>query len=368
MSIIVFLAILFVLILAHEFGHFIVAKAAKIRVHEFGIGFPPRIFSFGRGETKYTLNLFPIGGFVKIFGEDGEEKEISPGERERSFSGKSKTVQAAVIAAGVFFNLILAWFLISAAFSMGVTANSQSVPQGVPLKEARLVIYGVVPGSPAEKAGLQPKDEVVAITTNKSSIQGEDLIPQKAASFISESEGEKIAVSFKREGENMTAFAEPEKGIAGDRAVIGVIMDTEGEVDLPAHKALWYGGETTAYFTAETGKAIYGFFKDIFSGEAEISSVMGPVGLVGVVGEVYKFGFAQLLVFTALISINLAIINLVPFPALDGGRLLFVLIEAIKGSPIKPKITKAANAAGFILLIILMILVTWNDIANIFTK
>ncbi len=368
MSIIIFLAILFVLILAHEFGHFIIAKLAKIRVDEFGIGFPPKILSFGRGETKYTLNLFPIGGFVKIFGEDGTEKEIPQKEKERSFAGKSKPVQAAVIAAGIFFNIILAWLLISASFTAGFVSSSYSVAPGVPLKNAKLVIYGVIPSSPAEKAGLKPKDEVVAITTREGSLQGEDLTPVKAVGFIAANEGEKIAVSYKRDGENMTAFAEPEKGIAGDRPAIGVMMDTEGKVDFPIHEALWYGGKTTAYFTTETLSAVYNFFKEVFSGRADVSSVVGPVGLVGLVGEVYEFGLVHLLIFTALISINLAVINLIPFPALDGGRLLFILIETIKGSPIKPKIAQVANAAGFAILILLMILITWRDIANLVAR
>ena len=150
MSIFIFIVILVVLILAHEFGHFIVAKAAKIRVDEFGIGFPPKILSFGRGETKYTLNLFPIGGFVKIFGEDGTNEKMTDAEKKRSFAGKGKLVQAAVVAAGVLFNIILAWFLISASFTAGFTASSRSVAPGVPFQETKLIISDVVPNSPAE--------------------------------------------------------------------------------------------------------------------------------------------------------------------------------------------------------------------------
>lgn len=368
MSLFLFIVILVVLILAHEFGHFIVAKLAKIRVDEFGIGFPPKIFSFGRGETKYTLNLFPIGGFVKIFGEDGESGKVPEIEKARSFVGKSKFVQAAVVAAGIIFNIILAWLLISGSFTAGLAASSRSVAPGTPFENARLVIEGVVPNSPAERAGLLVKDEIIAITTNKDSLQIGNLTPESARDFIASSEREKIAVSYKRGGENMTAFAEPEKGIAGDRPAIGVIMDMEGEINLPIHQALWHGGRTTVFYTAETAKAVGNFFKDILYGQADVSSVMGPVGLVGLVGQVYEFGFLNLLIFTALISINLAIINLIPFPALDGGRLLFILIESIKGSPIKPKIARIANALGFVILILLMILVTWHDIANLIAK
>lgn len=368
MSIIIFLAILFVLILAHEFGHFIVAKMAKIRVDEFGIGFPPKIFGFGRGETKYTLNLFPIGGFVKIFGEDGADEKISDTEKKRSFAGKGKLVQAAVVSAGVLFNIILAWFLISISFTAGFAVNSQSVAEGVPLQDVRLVIDDVVGDSPADQSGLKAGDTVIAITTNKNSLQAENLTPEGVRDFIAANEGEKIAVSYRRDGENMTAFATPQKGIAGDRPAIGVIMSLWGKVDLPVYQALWHGGKTTAYFTAETGKAIGNFFKEILYGQAEVSSVIGPVGLVGLVGKVYESGFVHLLIFTALISINLAIINLIPFPALDGGRLLFIIIESIKGSPIKPKIAQIANASGFAILILLMILVTWHDIANLVAK
>ena len=135
------------------------AKVAKIRVDEFGIGFPPKILSFGRGETKYTLNLFPIGGFVKIFGEDGTNEKMTDAEKKRSFAGKGKLVQAAVVAAGVLFNIILAWFLISASFTAGLTASSQDLSRReFRFRKHKLVIEGVVPDSPAENSGLSVGD------------------------------------------------------------------------------------------------------------------------------------------------------------------------------------------------------------------
>jgi len=366
MSVIIFIIILVILILAHEFGHFIVAKRSGIRVDEFGIGFPPKIFGKKFGETEYSLNWIPFGGFVKIFGEDAEDEALSGSDKERSLTSKPKYIQAAVISAGVFFNILLAWILISFGFMSGLPAPVSMAGNGGTIENAHLTIISVGQGTPAETAGLRPGDHIVALTTNTAVLQ-DSITPDSVSSFIVENGEEAIAVLYERAGENGTVFVTPEEGILEGRFAIGITMDTIGILTLPPHKALWEGAKTTVGLTQAILFGFVDLIKNSFSnGKAGLAAVTGPIGIIGLVGDASDFGFVYLLGFTAFISINLAIINLIPFPALDGGRLLFILIEAIKGSPINPKVTQGANSIGFLILIVLMLVVTYNDIVKIF--
>lgn len=365
MSILFFIIILAVLILAHEFGHFIVAKRSGIRVDEFGLGFPPKIWGKKVGETKYTLNLFPIGGFVKIFGENPDEESMSGPDAERSFVNKPKYVQAAVIGAGIVFNILFAWFLISFGFMWGLPTSVDAVPEGGMLKDPALVITEVLPHSPADNAGLKVGDAILSLREGENVMVAPSL--GTTQEFIAAREGKEVAVSIKR-GKYVTEdfMIKPIAGIA-DRPVIGIAMDEIGTLRLPPHLALWEGAKLTVALTRATFIGLADFFGNLVTGKADLSGVSGPVGIVGIVGEASGFGFIYLLSLTALISINLAIINLVPFPALDGGRLLFLLIEVLKGSPIKPVIANIANGIGFVLLILLMVVITYHDIAKMVT-
>jgi regulator of sigma E protease len=364
-SILLFIIIIAILILAHEFGHFIVAKRSGIRVDEFGIGFPPKLWGKKIGETEYTINLFPIGGFVKIFGETPDDDSIDGPDAKRSFVNKPKRVQAAVLAAGVFFNILLAWFLISTGFLIGLPTPVSEAPEGRTLQDVSVVVTGVFSGSPAEKAGLKVGDKILSLKAGES----ESILPSTQATqeFISSRSGENITVAVQRGkqlSENFTI--KPEEGII-EKPAIGIAMDEIGTLRLPVHLALWEGAKLTASLTEATFLGLASFFGNLLTGNADLSSVAGPVGIVGIVGDASQFGFIYLLSLTALISINLAIINLIPFPALDGGRLLFLLIEAIKRSPIKPKIANTLNAIGFTLLLLLMVVITYNDILKLMT-
>lgn len=365
MSVLLFIIILAVLILAHEFGHFIVAKRSGIKVEEFGIGFPPKLFGKRKGETEYTLNLFPIGGFVKIFGETPDDESINGPDADRSFVNKPKYIQAAVLGAGVFFNVLLAWFLISAGFMVGLPTSVDAVPEGRYLKDQKLVITEVLPDSPAYNAGIATGDTILSLSAGD-----EEFInptPEQVQNLVSSSLGEGIDVVYKR-GKNAEELAviEPVDGLI-DKPAIGIAMDEIGTLQLPPHLALWEGAKLTAALTKATFFGLASFLGSLVMGEADLSAVAGPVGIVGIVGDASEFGFIYLLSLTALISINLAIINLVPFPALDGGRLLFLLIEVIKRSPIKPAVANTVNAIGFALLILLMVIITYSDIAKIVT-
>ena len=364
MSILLFIIIIAILILAHEFGHFIVAKRAGIRVDEFGIGFPPKLWGKKIGETEYTINLFPIGGFVKIFGETPDDDSINGPDAKRSFVNKPKYIQAAVLSAGVFFNILLAWFLISAGFMIGLPTSTGAAPEGRVLQNVSVVVTEVFSDSPAKNAGLKVGDKILSLKAGENRI----ILPSAQATqeFISSRSGENITISMQRGKQPAEDIViQPTEGII-DKPAIGIAMDEIGTLRLPIHLALWEGAKLTASLT-EAFFGLTSFFGGLLTGNADLSAVAGPVGIVSIVGDASQFGFIYLLSLTALISINLAIINLIPFPALDGGRLLFLLIETIKRSPIKPKIANTLNMIGFALLILLMVVITYNDVIKLVT-
>lgn len=367
MSIVIFVVILAVLILVHEFGHFLAAKLFGIRVDEFGIGYPPRaatLFKF-RG-TEFTLNWIPFGGFVKILGENGEAtdvdgKPLPEVEAAKSFTRKPRYAQALVLVAGVGFNLIFAWLLISLGFMIGLPTSTSAVPAGQEISNPQLVISLVSPESPAEKSGLKSGDVITAVA----GFSGE-LTPDSVSNYIGSHGEDTIAISYKRGDETGVASAEPVEGIIQGRKAIGISMDTIGTLTLSFFPALWEGARTTVSLVYATAVGLGSFIVNIFTGDADFSQVTGPVGIVGLVGDASRLGIIYLLSFTAFISINLAVINVIPFPALDGGRLLFVIIEAIKRSPMSPKVTGVVNFVGFALLILLMVFVTVHDVVRLF--
>jgi len=351
-----------VLVLVHELGHFLVAKWSGIRVDEFGIGFPPRLFRlWKRGETEYTVNALPFGGFVKIFGENPDEDSISGVDSARSMINKPRYIQALVLVAGVTFNFIFAWLLISLGFMIGLPASLGTTAGEV--RDANLVITNVVSGSPAEKAGMKAGDNIISIYTSASRLV--EMSPENVADFITSNPAE-ITFETKRKEDNKKANVTPVDGVVGGKKAIGISMDMVGIVSLPIHKAFFEGGKTTLELTKNTVIGLVGFISNAFLGKANLGDVTGPVGIVGIVGDATSLGFVYLLSFSAFISINLAVINLLPFPAIDGGRLLFVAIESIKRSRINPKVTNTLNAIGFILLILLMLAVTISDVIKLF--
>ncbi|TSC83412.1 MAG: Uncharacterized protein G01um101417_619 [Parcubacteria group bacterium Gr01-1014_17] len=362
MTIFLFLVILAVLVLVHEAGHFLVAKFFKIRVDEFGFGFPPRLLSFSRGETRYSLNLIPFGGFVKIFGEDPTE-EIKNDEAHRNFSHKPRSVQALVLVAGILGNFLLAWLLISVGFMVGLPAP-EGEQWGVPVANTALTIIEVLPDSPAERAGLRAGDTILSFSHGVRAL--ENPSPDAASAFISDTSDGAISVSVERGGKPLLFAIEPTRALIEWRPAIGIAMDMLGVVRLPIHRALFFGAKATALLSIEVGRSLALFIIDAFTGTADIKNLAGPVGIAGLVGQARALGAAPLLSLAALISINLALINLIPFPALDGGRLLFVAIEAIRRKAIPAKIAQTANAVGFILLLLFLVFVTYHDIARLF--
>ncbi len=364
MDILIFIIILLVLVTVHELGHFVTAKWFGIRVDEFGFGFPPRAMRlFKKGETEYTLNWLPIGGFVKIFGEEISAEAVDGPEANRSFVNKPKWQQAIVLVAGIFANLLLAWVLFSIGFMSGMPTSVDSVSDKAMLKDAKLVIVTVLPDSPADKAELISGDKILSLSTEKENIT--ELNPVSLREFIIKHD-ENITVSYERNGVISSTVIDPVISEADGKPSIGISMAEIGTLKLPFFKALAEGAKFTWTVTEGTVVGLSGLVHSAVNGAGNVKdAITGPVGMVRIVGDASEFGFAYLLSFAALISVNLAVINLVPFPALDGGRLLFVLIEKIKGSRINPNVANIANMIGFWLLILLMVFVTYNDIAKL---
>jgi regulator of sigma E protease len=367
MNIIIFVVILLVLVVSHEFGHFIVAKKSGIRVDEFSFGFPPKLFGKKIGETTYNVNLLPLGGYVKIYGENPDEDSMTGPDSGRSFVNKPKYIQAAVLFAGVTMNFLVAWILLSVGFMSGLPTSVQSAPKGAVIENQALTITSILPKSPAEIGGLKVGDKISSLETSTDSTKllSSELGTESVQSFVKAHSGENVKVSIIRAKTPMELTVIPEVSKTSGVAMIGISMDTIGTLKLPIHKAVWEGLKLSGDVFVGTVVGFYNLIHGAIIGKANLSSVTGPVGIVGVVGDAAKFGFIYLLSFTALISINLAVINLIPFPALDGGRLLFLLIEKIKGSRIKPQVANVVNMIGFGLLMLLMVVITYHDIVKL---
>lgn len=370
MSIIIFIIVLGILIFVHELGHFILAKKTGMLVEEFAIGFPPRVVSFQKGETRYSIGLIPLGGFVKIHGEDYEEKiETTNNQKDknyqRRFTNRPKWAQAVVLMAGIFFNLLLAWVFISIGFMSGLPVSVDQF-EGEFIEETKLILIDVLPESPAEKAGLETGDIILSLDSGKTDLIKDFENTTMAEEFIAVHGGQEIEVLYERNEKSASLKIIPQEGVVEGKPAIGVSLGMIGTIKFPVGVALWEGLKTTCSLIVATAAGLFYFIKDLFIGEADLSQVAGPIGIIFLVGDVFNFGFIYLLSFVALISINLAVINLIPFPALDGGRLLFVLIETLKRSPIKAKTVNTLNLLGFVLLILLMVAVTFSDILKFF--
>lgn len=355
-----FIAILAILILVHEFGHFLVAKKAGARVEEFGIGFPPRIFGIKRGETIYSINLFPIGGFVKIYGEDGDKKGDP-----HSFASKSIITRSLIIGAGVLMNILLAIVLLSVGHFVGLPQVIDGEGAGTTVENISVRIAYVSENSPAAEAGIEIGDIVRAMRAGEDEIQDIKNI-EDVQSFTNTHIEQVIILSLERNGDIVEKEAAPRLAPPENEGPIGFSMVKTGEVSYPIYLAPLKGAESTFLLSWRTLKAFGGIISDLVKTGQFRGELAGPVGIAVITGQVQKMGIIFLMQFMALISINLAIINALPFPALDGGRLLFLAIEKLRGSPVKQKYEKLAHTAGFALLILLMIVITFRDIGRFF--
>ncbi len=339
----------------HEAGHFAIAKWAGMKVEEFGFGFPPRLFALRRGETEYSVNLIPLGGFVKIFGETGEFRE-----EPRSFAAKSKGKRAAVLVAGVAMNLVLAFVLLSAGFMWGIPTSVDDALPGHPnIRNTSVQITYVLPDSPAMRALIEMGDEVLAVNgvSVTDAARARELIGAVPV-------GTDFTILVKRDGATREFTLAPEL-LQDSRAMIGAQLSTIGLVSYAPFEAVVQGMGATATLTSATVDGFVSLIGRLIRGEGVGADLAGPVGIAVMTGDVARLGFSYLLYFTALLSVNLAVLNIIPFPALDGGRLLFLGIEAVRRKQLSPMYERAAHGLGFALLILLVILVTYKDIMRL---
>jgi regulator of sigma E protease len=342
LTIIAFFAILVLLIIAHELGHFVTAKSVGVKVEEFGIGFPPRLFAIKRGETEYSLNIVPLGGFCRLLGEE------DPSER-RSLARKNKRTRLLVLSAGSLMNILLPLFLFTASFM---------VPHQVLLEKVR--VEKVAPGSPADMAGMKPGDIILEI--DGSTVRNRGELSSEIRSHL----GSEITLLV-QQGESPPRVLKlvPRWNPPAGQGAIGVELGSAEFTTVKESQPFWKAAISGVKTTWET----LVLFRNEIAGwfiKKQPPQIAGPIGIARVTGEVVQTGFGPLLSFTALISINLAIFNLLPIPGLDGGRLVFVFLEwLLRGKRISPQRERLVHLIGFAVLIALVVLVSYYDIIRI---
>jgi regulator of sigma E protease len=350
-TILIFVVVLAVLVLVHELGHFLTARFFGIEVEEFGFGFPPRVFGVKKNGTVYSLNWIPLGGFVRIKGED-DPTATGPG----SFQEKGRGVRTAVIAAGVAMNLLLSSLLFAGAFMIGLPQISDDLPAGAKVRERRVQVIEVLPEFPASEAGIRAGDVIASIDGR--TFERVEEIQQ----YVNERGDAAILVEVRRGKEAFVREMLPRASDETGKRIMGVALVETAVVSFPAHQALVRGFAATGYYVKEIFAAVGELVRGVFVKEAEPVEFSGPVGIAVITGQVARLGFVYLLNFAALLSVNLAVINILPIPALDGGRLLFILIERVRGRAVRPLIEAAIHRAAFIFLLLLVIFITLKDI------
>lgn len=346
MAILWFILILGGIVLVHEFGHFIFSKLFGVYVYEFSIGMGPKIFHFKKknGETEYCIRLIPIGGFVSLAGEDADDN--SKIDNKRKLYSKPVWQRFIIMVAGAMNNFIFAFLLL---FVMALIYGSVST---------KPVVANVSEDYPAYEAGIKEGDRVISIDGNKVSSWSEVQL------YIQTSEGKKMDLVLKDKAGNKKEVSLTPKVLTledgTESYVVGISLDNTKRRGFGA--SFSYACETTVILY----KLMLTTLKELFTGGVSVNDLSGPVGIYSVVDSQSKQGFQSIMYLTAYLSMNIGVINLIPFPAFDGGRVLFLIIEKIRRKPVKAKTEAMVNSIGFALLMLLMLYVTFNDILRLF--
>ncbi len=371
-TIIIFLLVLTLLVLVHEWGHYITAKKSGIYVEEFGLGLPPRALGYykdasGRwvkykkdadlgGKTMFSLNWIPLGGFVKMKGEDGSENSD-----EDSFANKRVGTRFKVIVAGVLMNVALAALLFTIGFIVGMpqVVNEGDERPFMEVSEQQVAIVEVLPESPAEAAGFEAGDRLLGVQDENF----DAIVPLQG--YLSGKSGEELRFMVKRGSEEIALFATPQQLDGAEGAAIGVGLAEVALVSYPWYAAWFYGIEAALKLILVIILGFVAVIQSLVTSGQSVGEVYGPVGIASLVGTAADLGFIYLLQFTATLSVIIAVVNFLPFPALDGGRALFLLIEKIRGKAVNQKIEAVVHNIGFLLLMILVLVVTFKDIGRL---
>lgn len=317
-----------VLVLFHELGHFSIAKLVGIKVHEFSIGMGPKVISYKKAETRYSIRALPIGGFVQMEGEDEKSSDVN------SFGNKPLWARLAVLFAGPFMNFVLAIILFSTIFySVGFPT---------------VTIGEISAGLPANKASLQKGDKIISID-GKTVDSWDGLVKE-----IQQSKEDKISIEYERDAKVYNTKITPIMNKENNRRIIGISPSFEKSIT----KSITYSFKRIFFIMDQ----MFDFFAQLFKGKASSQDVVGPVGIIHLVGQAAKTNIYNVMNLAALISINLGMVNLLPIPALDGGRILFIIAEGIIGKPIDPEKEGMIHFTGFVLLMGLMLFMVLKDI------
>lgn len=352
-TLIVFLAVLSILVLVHELGHFLAAKKAGIRIEEFGFGLPPRVWGVKRGETIYSLNLLPIGGFVKLYGEDGENENEVTSQASDAFFAKPKLTRALVLTAGVAMNFFLAIVVISYIFTQGVEVPTDQV-----------FVKEVAKNSPAERAGLKLNDVIRKF--NEKIVKSPQALTEATRQHL----GEEVTLEIKRCEKKIQCSVFnlqliPRQESPAGQGPMGIAISNLEERKYPWYQAPFLGTKEafrlSGLMLVELGKILI----RLVTFQPVGAEIAGPLGIAQATGQAVKFGPLAVLQLLGLLSLNLAVVNILPFPALDGGRLLFVMLEAATRRKIRPRLERLSHQIGMAVLLTLIILVTINDLLRL---
>jgi regulator of sigma E protease len=351
LTLLVFLAVLGVLVYVHEFGHYLLAKLNGIRVFEFAFGFRPRLWAKKIGETVYAINLIPLGGYVRLFGED--PKEQGPG----SFRSKTAFQRFQVLVAGAVMNLLLAWVILVALFANGFDPLMPGVSSNPFVSSTQLVsVVRVVDGSPAQEAGIQTGDVITAVDGQQVATD------QEFVAVIGSKRGQVVSLTLRRSAETLTVNLQARENPPQGEGALGVGIRSSGEVKSTVVAA-------PAAATYETGRIIglsaegFGrFVKNLFFRGEVSEDVTGIIGVGALTGVTRRLGFEYLVQLVAVVSIGLGVINLVPIMPLDGGHILALLYEKVFGRPLSERQLGTFAALGLAFVLVLFVIVTYKDI------
>lgn len=353
MGVLIFIVILAVLVLVHELGHFFAAKKNGVLVEEFGFGFPPRLFGIKKGETLYSINLIPIGGFVKLYGEEyHEQKGLKDQLQNRAFIHKKPWQKTIIIVSGIIGNFLLAWVLISFLFT-----------QGVPTPTNNVIIDAIQPNSPAVTSGLQVEDRILKVVTLDKTYP--IRTPEELIRISKVFGGKSIKLVIERKKREERISITPRKNPPKGQGPLGILITSFVEKKYPWYQAPFYGlvhaFDISFKIVSELSKTLF----QLIRLQQPSVDVAGPIGIAQFTGQAIKFGKNAVLELTALLSLNLAVINILPFPALDGGRLIFVLYEWATKRRVNKVVERYVNLFGILTLLSLAFIISVRDIMRL---